>query len=124
MRRKWMLLMVVLFAMLGTQAVPSPAIGEPGLLTLTAKLTVKAGKEQEFETTMKGIVPKVREEAGNRAYVMCRSKDNPRLFFFFEEYVDQAAIEAHRQHLKTLGVDLAAFLDGPPMLEYYDKLAF
>jgi quinol monooxygenase YgiN len=116
--------MAALFAMIGTHAVPSPAKGETGLITLTAKLTVKAGKEQEFETTMKGIVPKVREESGNRAYVMCRSKDNPRVFLFFEEYVDQAAIDAHRQHLKALGVDLSAFLDGAPVLEYYDKLAF
>lgn len=124
MRRRWILLMAALFATLGIQAVPSPAKGKPGLITLTAKLTTKAGREQEFETTMKGIVPKVRAEAGNRAYVMCRSKDNPRLFFFFEEYVDQAAIDAHRQHLKALGVDLSAFLDGPPVLEYYDKIAF
>lgn len=124
MRKKWILMLAIVFAMLGTQALPSLATEAPGLITLTAKLTIKAGKEQEFETTMKGIVPQVREEAGNRAYVMCRSKDNPRLFFFFEEYVDQAAIETHRQHLKALGVDLAAFLDGPPVLEYYDKLAF
>ncbi len=123
MRRKW-LLIAMAFAVLGTQALPSLATEAPELITLTAKLTIKASKEQEFETTMKGIVPKVREEAGNRAYIMRRSKDNPRLFFFFEEYVDQAAIEAHRQHPKALGVDLAAFLDGPPMLEYYDKLAF
>ena len=54
---------------------------------------------------------------------MCRSKENPRLFLFFEEYVDQAAIEAHRQHLKELGIDLTTFLDGAPVVEFYDKLA-
>jgi quinol monooxygenase YgiN len=96
---------------------------ESSLITLTAKLTVKTGKEQEFETTMKRIVPQVRTEPGNRAYTMCRLKDNPRVFLFYEEYVDQAAIEAHRQHLKELGVDLSTFLDGPPVLEFYDKLA-
>ncbi len=93
------------------------------MVTLTAKLTVKAGTEQEFENTMKGVVPKVREEPGNRAYSMCRSKKDPRVFMFYEEYVDDAAFAAHRKHLGELGVNLAAILDGAPELEFYDKIA-
>jgi quinol monooxygenase YgiN len=93
-------------------------------ITLTAKLTIKAGKENEFETLMKGVVPKVRQEAGNRMYVMCRSKANPRLFLFLEEYADQAAIQAHGQHLKELGLDFSAYLDGPVVADYYDKIAY
>lgn len=93
------------------------------MVTLTAKLTIKAGKEEEFETTMKGVVPKVREEAGNRAYTMCRSKSDPRVFMFYEEYVDEAAFKVHRKHLGELGVDLGALLDGAPTLEFYEKLA-
>jgi len=87
------------------------------MVTLTAKLTIKAGKEQEFETTMKGVVPKVREEPGNHAYI------NPRVFMFYEEYTDQAAFDAHRKHLGELGVNLAALLDGAPALEFYEKIA-
>jgi quinol monooxygenase YgiN len=93
-------------------------------ITLTAKLTIKAGKEKEFETLMKGVVPKVRQEVGNRNYIMCRSKENPRVFMFFEEYADQAAIQAHGQHLKELGLNFSDFLDGPVVAEYYDKIAF
>ena len=93
-------------------------------ITLTAKLTIKAGKENEFETLMKGVVPKVRQEPGNKAYTMCRSKQNPRVFLFFEEYADQAAVQAHGQHLKELGLDFSAYLDGPVVAEYYDKIAF
>ena len=122
MNRRWVLTAAALLFLLSAAFGPSPVTGENSLVTLTAKLTVKAGKEQEFETTMKGVVPKVREEPGNRAYIMCRAKDNPRVFLFYEEYVDQAAIEAHRQHLKELGVDLTAFLDGAPVLEFYEKL--
>jgi quinol monooxygenase YgiN len=103
--------------------IKGPARAQTSIITLTAKLTIKAGKEKEFETLMKGIVPKVREEAGNLAYIMCRSKDNPRLFLFFEEYADQAAIQAHGQHLKALGLDFSSFLDGPPVAEYYEKIA-
>jgi quinol monooxygenase YgiN len=114
---------VAFFFLLSVGIGSTPVVGESSLVTLTAKLTIKPGKEQEFETTMKGIVPQVRQEPGNRAYIMCRSRENPRLFLFFEEYIDQAAIEAHRQHLKELGVDLTAFLDGAPVVEFYEKLA-
>jgi quinol monooxygenase YgiN len=101
----------------------SPASAETETITLTAKLTIKAGKEKEFETLMKEVVPKVRAEEGNLAYTMCRSKENPRVFLFFEEYVDQAAIQAHGKHLGELGIDLSAYLDGPVEAEYYVKIA-
>ena len=100
------------------------AKAQTNTITLTAKLTIKAGKEKEFETLMKGIVPKVRQEPGNLMYTMCRSKENPRLFVFIEEYADQKAIQAHGQHLKELGVDIGGFLDGPVAAEYFDKIAF
>jgi quinol monooxygenase YgiN len=110
--------------MLCAMHIENLAKAQTNTITLTAKLTIKAGKEKEFETLMKGVVPKVRQEAGNRAYTMCRSKDNPRMFLFFEEYADQAAIQAHGQHLKELGIDFSAFLDGPVVAEYYEKIAF
>ncbi len=100
-----------------------PVKAQSNAITLTAKLTIKAGKEQEFETLMKGVVPKVRQEPGNHYYIMCRSKQNPRLFLFFEEYADQKAVQAHGQHLKELGLNFSAFLDGPVAAEYYDKIA-
>ena len=92
------------------------------MLTFTAKLTVKAGQEAEFERIMRAAVPKVREEPGNHAYVLHRSTENPRSFMFYEAYADQAALDAHRAHLKDMGIDLRALLDGPPTLEFYDKL--
>jgi quinol monooxygenase YgiN len=82
------------------------------MVTLIAKLTIKAGKEQEFEEAMKKLVPDVRKEPGNRAYSMCRSKSDPRVFVFYEEYVDDDAFAAHRKRLGELGVNMAALLDG------------
>jgi quinol monooxygenase YgiN len=93
------------------------------MLTCTAKLTVKAGAEQEFERIMRIAVPKVREEPGNHAYSLHRSTQDPRVFMCYAEYADQAALEAHRAHLCTMGVDLRALLDGPPVLEFYEKFA-
>ena len=93
------------------------------MLTFTAKLTVKTGHEQEFERIMSIAVPKVREEPGSRAYIFHRSMHDPRVFMLYEEYDDQAALEAHRAHLREMGIDLRALLDGPPIVEFYEKLA-
>ncbi len=93
------------------------------MLTFTAKLTIKAGREDEFANTMKGVVPKVREEADNHAYVMHRSKNNPQVFMFYEEYTNEAALDVHRKHLQELGVNLADLIDGKPELEFFDKIA-
>jgi quinol monooxygenase YgiN len=41
----------------------------------------------------------------------------------YEEYDDQAALEAHRAHLREMGMDLLALLDEPPIVEFYEKLA-
>lgn len=92
------------------------------MLTCTAKLTVTAGAEQEFERIMRIVVPKVREEPGNCAYVVHRSTQDPRVFLLYETYEDQAALEAHRAHLRDMGIDLQTMLEGPPLVEFYEKL--
>lgn len=58
------------------------------MLTLTAKLTIQAGKEQEFEAKIHLVVPKLRAESGNYAYSMHRSQDNSHVFMSYEEYAD------------------------------------
>jgi quinol monooxygenase YgiN len=93
------------------------------MLTFTAKLTVKAGQEPELERIMSIAVPKVREEPGNKTYIFHRSLQDPRVFMLYEEYDDQEALEAHRAHLRAMGIDLLALLDGPPIVEFYEKLA-
>lgn len=122
--RRVMAVITALGFILSTVAISDLVKAETNIITLTAKLTIKEGKEKEFETLMKGIVPQVRKEEGNISYIMCRSKDNPRLFLFFEEYADQAAVQAHGKHLRSLGIDFAAYLDGPPVAEYYEKIAY
>ena len=93
------------------------------MLTFTTRLTVKAGQAQDFERIMSIVVPKVREEPGNHIYIFHRSTQDPRVFMLYEEYDDQAALEAHRAHLRDMGIDLRALLDGPPIVEFYEKLA-
>jgi quinol monooxygenase YgiN len=54
---------------------------------------------------------KVREEPGDHVYIVHRLQDNPRVFMYYEGYTDQAALEAHCQHLRESGVELRAVLD-------------
>ena len=68
-------------------------------------------------------VPKVREEPGNHAYIFHRSTQDLRVFMLYEAYEDQAACEAHRAHLREMDIDPQALLDGPPIVEFYEKLA-
>ena len=86
-------------------------------------MTIKADKADEFVEVMKKIVPQVREEKGNITYTMLRSKKDPRVFLFFEEYADQAAVQAHGKHLGDLGLDFSVYFDGPVVAEYYEKIA-
>ena len=92
------------------------------MLTCTARFTVQAGCEEEFERIMRMTVPKVREEPGNHAYVLHRSTQDPRDFLLYEVYEDQAALEAHRAHWRDLDLDLRDLLDGLPTVEFYEKL--
>jgi quinol monooxygenase YgiN len=41
----------------------------------------------------------------------------------YEEYEDQAALDAHLAHLREMDIDPQALLDGPPIVEFYEKLA-
>jgi quinol monooxygenase YgiN len=65
----------------------------------------------------------VREEPGNHAYILHRSTQDPRVFLLYEAYEDHAALEAHRAHLREMDIDLRALLEGPPIVEFYEKLA-
>ena len=93
------------------------------IISLTARLTIKSGKADEFAKVMKEIVPKVRAEKGNITYTMLRSKKDPRVFLFFEEYADQTAVQAHGKHLGELGLNFPEYFDGPVIAEYFEKIA-
>jgi len=94
------------------------------MLVLIAKITVKAGKEAEFERIMHDAIPKVRAEPGNHAYIFHKAPpENPRAYMFYEQYDDQAALETHRAHLREMGIDLASFLEGGIGREFYELIA-
>jgi quinol monooxygenase YgiN len=66
------------------------------MLILIVHFTVKAGTEQQAISFIRKMEEHTRREPGNRMYVGQQSVENPRKFCFYEQYADQAALEAHR----------------------------
>ena len=60
-----------------------------------AKWTAKAGKEDRLVQICQEMAEPSRAEPGNLFYQAQRDRQNPRLFFLYEQYDDQAAFDAH-----------------------------
>ena len=64
-------------------------------MILYAEFTAKPGSEAEVERLISGLAEDVRREPGNTEFTVYRERDNPRKFFVFEQYLDEASFEAH-----------------------------
>ena len=85
------------------------------MLTVFATLKVKADKVDDARKALSELAEYVRSsEPGNKAYTIHQRKDDPTVFLAYEEYVDDAAFEAHGKNLASQGAKLAGLFDGPP----------
>ena len=64
-------------------------------MILYAEFTAKPGSESQVETLISGLAEQVRREPGNTEFTVFRERDNPRKFFVFEQYLDEASFDAH-----------------------------
>jgi quinol monooxygenase YgiN len=64
-------------------------------IILYAEFTAKPNSEAEVTRLISGLAGKVRQEPGNTEFTVYRERDNPRKFFVFEEYLDEASFNAH-----------------------------
>jgi quinol monooxygenase YgiN len=65
------------------------------MYVVVARYYTKEGKENEVLAILKQVVPLSRAEAGNRAYIVNQSKDDPRQMLLYEQYVDEDAFMFH-----------------------------
>ncbi len=79
-----------------------------------AKWIAKEGEEDEVARCVAAMVEPSRAEPGMIQYQPHRDPENPRVFFFYEQYVDEAAYQAHVEspHFQATG-----FGDAIPRLE-------
>jgi quinol monooxygenase YgiN len=62
---------------------------------LYAEFTAIPGSESQVEALISGLAEDVRREPGNTEFTVYRERDNPRKFFVFEQYLDEASFETH-----------------------------
>jgi quinol monooxygenase YgiN len=55
----------------------------------------KEGKEERLAAVIAEMTPPSRAEPGNLFYQAHCATDDPRLFYLYEQYVDEAGYEAH-----------------------------
>ena len=66
------------------------------MICVAVTYVIKAGHEDEAVTLLARLTESTRTEPGCRMYLAHRSTTDPRKFFLYEQYDDQAALDAHR----------------------------
>jgi quinol monooxygenase YgiN len=66
------------------------------MICVAVTYVVKPGHEDEAARLFLALTGPTRLEPGCLMYVAHRSPSDPRRFFLYEQYVDQAALDAHR----------------------------
>jgi quinol monooxygenase YgiN len=86
----------------GSSEVPKDAV------ILTAIVKAKPGQEDAVKEALLSLVEPTRKEAGCLCYNLHRSKSDPTMFMFYEQWANQEALAAHGKtpHMKALGAKL------------------
>jgi quinol monooxygenase YgiN len=63
---------------------------------VSAKWGARAGKEHRLLKVIREMTPPSRAEPGNLFYQAQRSLEDPRLFYLYEQCVDEAGYHAHQ----------------------------
>jgi quinol monooxygenase YgiN len=88
------------------------------MVVLAVTWMAKAGREIEVADLFSKLTAESRKEPGCAMYQVHRHRTEPRRFFIYEQYKDDAALEAHRaaahflQHAKKDLPKLADRVDG------------
>ena len=66
------------------------------MICVAVTYVIKPGHEAEAVNLFQTVTEHTRAEPGCRMYLAHRSTAEPRRFFLYEQYDDQAALDAHR----------------------------
>ena len=67
------------------------------MIVLAVTWVAKEGQEEKAAEILRRLTEASLREPGCLMYAVHRHRDNPRQFFLYEKYKDEAALEAHRQ---------------------------
>ena len=85
---------------------------------VSAKWTAKEGEAENVEAAIRQLAGPSKAEPGILQYQPHRDPENPNVFFFYEQYADADAYQAHvdSEHFKQWG-----FGDAIPRLEARER---
>jgi quinol monooxygenase YgiN len=105
---------------------PPEILGTGGkcMVSVIAKLPVKAGKVDEAVGAIKVLMTEVAKEKGTLLYTLCRAKETPNVLVFMERYKDNDALKAHSSspHFKTFSGKIRDFLEGKPEISIMEEI--
>lgn len=93
------------------------------MITSTATLRVRPGREAEFERLLLELVGNVRRhEPGCTLFHFVRAQSDPRTYLVIELYADRAAYQRHKEtaYLKQTIPVMMTYLAADPELADYD----
>jgi quinol monooxygenase YgiN len=95
------------------------------MICLAVTFVIQPGREDEAIELFNKLTVATRTEPGCLMYIAHRSPSEPRRFFLYEQYVDQAALDAHRAapHFVEYGANGAFKLAESRSPEIYEPLA-
>lgn len=105
----------------------TPTDSNRELLTVIARMRARAGKEQELREALEALIEPTSREKGYVNYDLHQGLEDPRWFFFYENWDSAEDLDAHLQapHLVEFASRLDEFIDesGPLVIERVRRIA-
>jgi len=95
------------------------------MMTFLARMKIKQGKEADFVRLAHALTKEVRaNEPETLAYEFFKLRDDPLGYAVYEQFLNEAAEEAHRNtpHFQKIAPDLVDCIDGTYVREFLDPL--
>ncbi|MCC5603836.1 antibiotic biosynthesis monooxygenase [Nostoc sp. CHAB 5784] len=94
-------------------------------VTVTARLKVKPGLENEFKQEFQAVIALTLKEEGCINYDLHQSVEDPSLFLLHENWVSQDILAQHLEqpYIKGLGEKAGRFLVDPPDVRLWQQIA-
>jgi len=91
---------------------------------VTARIRVQPGKEEQFQQEFAPVVTLTRSEVGCIAYDLHQATTDPSLFLLSEQWVSQAALQAHlaQPYIRALAEKSSEILAESPKVESWTPI--
>jgi quinol monooxygenase YgiN len=96
------------------------------MIVLAAKLTGKPGRRDDILRLAGAVAPPSRAEGGCLTYNFYEQQPAGNQFLFFEEWANQAALDAHFQtpHFNDFVKAIPELIEGAPKIRIYEAAQF